>query len=83
MVKNPAASAGDIREVGLIPGSGRSPGGGHGHRLYYSCRGESHGHRSLVGYSSWGHKELDMTEHTLSLEIISINLYAQCPAYII
>ena len=30
-------SAGDIREVGFIPGSGRSPGGGHGHPLQYSC----------------------------------------------
>ena len=30
MVKNPPASAGDIRDVGLIPGSGRFPGGGHG-----------------------------------------------------
>ena len=30
MVKNLTASAGDIREVGLIPGSGRPPGGGHG-----------------------------------------------------
>ena len=30
MVKNPPASAGDIRDVGLIPGLGRSSGGGHG-----------------------------------------------------
>ena len=30
VVKNPHANAGDIRDVGLIPGSGRSPGGGHG-----------------------------------------------------
>ena len=31
VVKNPLANAGDIRHVGLIPGLGRSPGGGHGH----------------------------------------------------
>ena len=31
MVKNPPASVGDERDKGLIPGSGRSPGGGHGH----------------------------------------------------
>ena len=31
------ASAEDIRDVGLIPGSGRSLGGGHGHLLQYSC----------------------------------------------
>ena len=37
MVKNPSASAGDIREVGSILESGRSPGGGHGHPLQYSC----------------------------------------------
>ena len=36
-VKNPPADAGDIRDVGLIPGSGRSPGGGHGNPLQYSC----------------------------------------------
>jgi len=37
MVKNPPAIAGDIRDVGLIPGSGRSPGGEHGNPLQYSC----------------------------------------------
>ena len=36
MVKNPAANAGDIRDMGLIPGSGRSPEGGHGNPLQYS-----------------------------------------------
>ena len=37
VAKNPPASAGDKREVGLIPGSGRFPGGGHGNPLHYSC----------------------------------------------
>ena len=37
MVKKPLAKAGDIRDVGLIPGSGRSPEGGHGNLLQYSC----------------------------------------------
>ena len=37
MVKNPLASAGDVRDGGLIPGSRRSPGGGHGNLLQYSC----------------------------------------------
>ena len=36
-VKNSPPSAGDIRDVGPIPGSGRSPGGGHGNPLQYSC----------------------------------------------
>ena len=37
MVKNPPANAGDIRDAGLIPECGRSPGGGHGNPLWYSC----------------------------------------------
>ena len=37
MVKNLPASAGDRRDASLIPGSGRSPGGGHGNPLQYSC----------------------------------------------
>ena len=37
MVKNPPANAGDIRDMGSIPGSGKSPGGGHGNPLQYSC----------------------------------------------
>ena len=37
MIKNPPAKAGDARGVGLIPGSGRSSGGGYGNLLQYSC----------------------------------------------
>ena len=37
VVKNPPANAGDLRDVGLIPGSGRSPGKGNGNPLPYSC----------------------------------------------
>ena len=37
VVKNQPANAGDIRDRGSIPGSGRSPGGGHGNSLQYSC----------------------------------------------
>ena len=37
VVKNPLANAGDIRDVGLIPGSGRCPGGEHGNLLQCSC----------------------------------------------
>ena len=39
VVKNPLANAGDERDVGSIPGSGRSPGGGHNKPLQYSCLG--------------------------------------------
>ena len=37
MVKNPLVNSGDIRDVGSIPGSGKSSGGGHGNPLQYSC----------------------------------------------
>ena len=50
--KNLPANAGDL---GLIPGSGRSPGEGNGNPLKYSCRGNQ---RSLAGYSSWNHKRV-------------------------
>ena len=57
--KESACSAGDL---GLIPGLGRSPGGGHGDPLQYSCLENPHGQRSLMaGYSPRGHKESDTT----------------------
>ena len=62
MVKNPPVIAGDARGTGLISGSGRHPGGGNGNPLQIFSPGESHGQRSLVGYSPWGGKDLDMTE---------------------
>ena len=37
VVKNPPVNAGDVRDVGLIPEWERSPGGGHGNPLQYSC----------------------------------------------
>ena len=37
VAKNPTANAGDIRDTSSIPGLGRSPGGGHGNPLQYSC----------------------------------------------
>ena len=37
VVKSLPVNTGDIKDVGLIPGSGRSPGGGHGNPLQYSC----------------------------------------------
>ena len=39
MVKNPPANAGDARDMGSIPGSGRCPGEGNGNLLQYSCLG--------------------------------------------
>ena len=62
MVKNTPANAGDVRNTGLIPGSGRSPGGGHGNPLQF-LPGESHGQRSLAGYTVHGATGSDTTEH--------------------
>ena len=64
VVKNPPAHAGDIRNIGSIPGSGRSPGGGHGNPFQFSCMENPMDKRSLAGYSPQGHRELDMTEVT-------------------
>ena len=50
VVKNLPANSGDIRDVGSIPGSAKSPGEGHVNSLQYSS-GESHGQGSLAGYS--------------------------------
>jgi len=55
-------SACHVGDLGLIPGLGRSPGGGHGNPLQYSCLENSYGQRSLVGYSPRGRKESDTTE---------------------
>ena len=49
--KEQSASAGDVRDVGSIPGLGRSLGGGHGNPLQYSCLENLMDKRSLVGYS--------------------------------
>ena len=55
MVKNLPAKAGDIRDPGLIPGLGRSPGGGHGYPVFLP--GESQRQKSLVGYGPYVRKE--------------------------
>ena len=48
VVKNPPANAGNIRDMGLIPGSERSPGEGHGNPLQYSCLENTYRQRNLV-----------------------------------
>ena len=52
----------NVGDLGLIPGLGRSLGGGNGNPLQHSCLENPHGQRSLVGYRPWGHKESDTTE---------------------
>ena len=61
VVKNPPAN---VRDMDLIPGSGRSPGEGNGNPLPCSCLKNPYGQRSLAGYSPKGCKESDTTEHT-------------------
>ena len=63
----PGSSAGkelacNVGHLGSIPGVGRSPGGGHGNPLQYSCLEKVHGQRSLVGSSLWCLKASDPTE---------------------
>ena len=55
-VKNLPANIEGIRDWGLIPGSGRFPGGGNGNPL------QDRGQRNLAGYSPCGHKESDTIE---------------------
>ena len=54
-------SACQVGDVGLIPGSGRSPGEGHGNPRQVFLPGKSYELRSLAGCSPWGHRESDMT----------------------
>ena len=55
-------SACNVGDLGSLCGSGGSPGRRAWQPTPYSCLENPHGQRSLVGYSPWGHKELDMTE---------------------
>ena len=83
MVKNPPAKTGDARDPSLIPGLGRSPGGGYGNPLQYSCLKNPHKQRSLAGYSPWGHRELDTTEQLSTaqsyLKIITVGEFSSSP----
>ena len=55
-------SACNVGDLGSIPASERSVGGGHGNPLQYSCLENLYGQRSLVSYSPWGHEESDKTK---------------------
>ena len=63
MLNNPPANEGDVRDVGLTPGSGRSPGEGHGKPLQYSCLENSTG-RGAWGATVHWLTESDMTKVT-------------------
>ena len=63
LVKNPPANAGEARDMGLIPGLGRSPAGEHENPLQYSCL-ENPIDRGAGGLQSVGRTESDTTEAT-------------------
>ena len=67
VVKNLPANAGDIRDTGLIPGSGRSPGRGQGNSLQYSCLENPMDREAWwATYSPLGRKVSDTTEQLLA-----------------
>ena len=77
VVKNPPANTGDIRDWGSIPGSGRSPGGGPGNPLQYSClenpmdRGGWRAIAHRVSKSQTQLKRLSMYTHMCNLSYVS------------
>ena len=72
MVKNPLVNAGDVRDAGPIPGSGRSPGRGHGNPLQYSCLENPRDRGAWQATVHGVAEELDMTKQ-LSNNYITVN----------
>ena len=64
MVKNLPAKAGNIRDVGSIPGPGRFPGGGHGNLLQYSCL------ENLTDRGAWWAKVQRVAESQTRLKLL-------------
>ena len=60
VIKNMPANAGDIRDAGSIPGLGRSPGGGNGNPLQYSCLENPMDRGAWQAICRWGSKESDI-----------------------
>ena len=71
--KESTCNVGDLR---LIPGLGRSPGGGHGSPLQYSCLENPHGQRNLEGSSPWGH----MTDWLSTAQLLPIWIWESPPS---
>ena len=69
VVKNPRANARDIRDVGLIPGSGRSPGGRHDDPLQYSCLG------NLLDRGAWQATVHGVTKSQTRLKQLSTHIH--------
>ena len=71
VVKNPPANAGDAGDLGSTPGSRRCPGGGHD-----SCLGNPVDKRSLADYTSWGRRESDPIELSLTYHVKRVHIYS-------
>ena len=65
-LSSPQSNAGDVRDTGSIPGSGRSPAGGNGNPLQYSCLRQFLQYRGAwwAHVGPWRHKDSDTTEAT-------------------
>ena len=72
-VKNLPTNAGDVRDVDLIPGLGRSPGGGHGHPLQYSCL------ENPVGRGAWQATVHRVTKGQTCLKRLSSSMILNIP----
>ena len=68
VVEDLPANAGDIKDMGLIPGSGRSPGGGHGNLFQYSCL------ENPMDRGAWWARVHRVTKSQTQLKRLSTNL---------
>ena len=83
MVKNPPPKAGDVRDTGLIPGSGKSPGRGNGTVFQYSSLENSTVRGAWQAIIRGGQKELDTTEHThMAFHVCLLSLNIMLSSYI-
>ena len=82
-VKNLPASAGDLRDTGSIPGSGRSPGGGNGCPFKYACLGNPTGRGptwNLMGDSPWAAKIQTWLSNWAGSHALSREAYTPLPS---
>ena len=71
VIKNPPFNAGDAKDPGLIPGSGRSPGGGRGNLLQYSCL------ENPMDRGTWGVTVLRVSKSRMQLKKLSTHAHTQ------
>ena len=74
VVKNPSANAGDITDMGWIPGLGTSPGGGHGDSLQYSCL------ENTMGRGAWWPAVYGVAQSWTQLKRLSSSIWLPATA---